>query len=371
MNPFTASGLLLGVTCLLLALIVSIRGKTKLHRVWAIFNLVVAIWGFGAFLVGKASTFLSAIFAWKLAHVGIIFIPVCFFHTICIFSNIEVKRKNFIIFAYLQGLFFLFLNSTDLFITQVRFVFNSLYYNQSTGLFYPLFFFIWISLVIWGFYELIIYYKKSPGIKKNQSLYLLVGMLMGFSGGITNFLPIFGIDIYPFGNFTIPIYSLISTYALFRYRLMDISLVFKRTAAYSFAAGLLTAFFAILVLTVTNLLSSYARVSSFTISIFAVVIIALLFNPLRNIIQKIIDKTFYKKTYDYIETVNKVSHDLASILDLKKIFNSVGDIIFSTLGLKSIYLLSVGPGGDYEVVYNMSYGGGKKGKQQTIDPRQQ
>ncbi len=371
MNPFTAAGLLLGITCLSLVLIVLVHGKTKLHRVWALFNLVISLWGFGAFLVGKSTTPSSAIINWKLAHIGGIFIPVCFFHTICIFSNIEVKRRNFIIFAYLQGLFFLFLNSTDLFITQVRFVFNSLYYNQSTGLFYPLFFFIWISLVMWGFYELVMYYKESSGIKKNQSLYLLVGMLVGFSGGGTNFFPMFGIDIYPFGNFTIPIYCLISTYAIFRYRLMDISLVFKRTAAYSLSAGLITAFFAILVLTITNLLSTIAHVSSFTISIFAVVIIALLFNPLRNRIQKIIDKTFYKKTYDYIETVNKVSHDLASILDLKKIFNSVGDIIFSTMGLKSIYLLAISPSEDYEVVYSMEYGGGKKGRQQTTEHRVQ
>ncbi len=371
MNLFAFSGLLLGVTCTILALIVGLYKKTKLQYVWIIFNIVIAIWGFGAFLIGKATTSSSALLSWKIAHVGVIFIPVCFFHTICIFSDIEIKRKRYIFYAYLQGLIFLVLNFTGILIYKVKFVFNSIYYNEPANLLYPIFVFIWISLVIWANYELINYYLTSSGIKRKQSLYFFVGVLLGFLGGITNFFPMFGIDIYPFGNFTIPIYCLISTYAILRYRLMDIRFIFRKTMAYSLAAGLLTAFFAFLVITVTNLLSSYAHVSSFTISIFAVLIIALLFNPLRNRIQKLIDKVFYKKTYDYIETVNKVSHDLVSMLDLKKIFNSVGDIIFSTLGLKSIYLLSAGPGGDYEVVYNMEYGGGKKGRQQTIDSRQQ
>jgi signal transduction histidine kinase len=368
MNAFTTAGLLLGITCLSLMLIVLIQGKTKLHRTWALFNLAVSLWGFGAFLIGLSSTSSLAIINWRLAHIGGIFIPVSFFHTICIFSNVEVKRKKFIIFAYLQGLFFLFLNFTDLFIVKVKLIFKSLYYNQAATLFYQVFFFIWLSLVVWGFYELIVYYKKSSGIKKNQSLYLLVGMLIGFSGGSTNFLPMFGIDIYPFGNFTIPIYCLISTFAILRYQLMDINVVIKRTAVYSLSAGLLTGLFVILVMTITNLFSAIVQVDSFKISVFAAFLIAILFNPLRNKVQTIIDKVFYKKTYDYYATIRKVSRDLASIFDFQKIYSYVGDIIFSTLGLKRIYLLAAIPGGSYGVVYHTKKEDKQKKKRANSEP---
>jgi hypothetical protein len=62
---------------------------------------------------------------------------------------------------------------------------------------------------------------------------------------------------------------------------MDIYLAIKRTAAYSLAAGLLMAFFVVVTLTITKLLSAYTHVDSFKVSIFAAIVIALLFNPLR------------------------------------------------------------------------------------------
>jgi len=354
MNLFALSGLILGATCLSLAFIVGIYGKKRLHRVWIYFNLSIAAWGFGAFIVGQATYPASAIFAWKLAHIGIIFIPICFFHTICVFAEIETKRRKSIIFAYLQGLLFLFLNLAGLLTTQVRFVFNSFYYNQSAGFLYPLFVIAWISLVILGIYELVLYYLRSSGIKKKQSLYLLVGMLVGFSGGITNFLPEFEIDIYPFGNFTIPIYCLISTYAILRHRLMDIYIAMKRTAAYSLSAGLLMGLFVVLVLAVTNLLSTFANVSSFRISIFAAVLIAFLFNPLRNWIQNLIDKIFYKKSYDYYSIIQQVSSTLASMFELEKIYQFTGDVIYDSMGLKNVNLLVGLPGGAFDIVYHTS-----------------
>jgi len=361
MNVFSFSGLILGITCTLLSLIVGIRKKTNLQRIWVFFNIVIAIWGFGAFLIGTATTPASALLSWRIAHIGVILIPVCFFHTICIFSEIEAKRKKYIIFAYLQGLFFIFLSFTGLFIVKVRFVFNSIYYNQPTNLLYLIFLIIWISLVIWGNYELIIYYLKSSGVKKKQSLYLLIGMLLGFSGGITNFFPMFGIDIYPFGNFTIPIYCLISTYAILRYRLMDINLVFRKSMVYSLSAGILTGLFVVIVISMTNFLSNVAHISSLTITSGAALIIAILFNPIKNKIQSFIDKNFYKKSYDYYPTIREISRELTSIFDLDDLFKYVGDVILSTLGLKDIYLLYAVTGSGYEIVYHQS---NKKGKEE-------
>ncbi|MBI5665775.1 MAG: hypothetical protein HZC49_11935 [Nitrospirae bacterium] len=355
MNIFAFAGAVLGTTCLSLALLVAMNRKTTLHRIWALFNLSVAIWGIGAFFIGISTTPSSAIVSWKLAHVGGIFIPVCFFHTICVFCEIDTKRKRAIQFAYLQGFFFLFMNFTDFFITKVRFAFNSLYYNQAAGACYPVFFMIWVGLVIWGHYELITYYKKSSGIKRHQSIYFFIGMLLGFAGGSTNFFPMFGIDIYPFGNFTIPIYCLISTYAILRYRLMDINLVFRKSMVYSLSAGIITSLFVVIVLTMTKFVSNVAGSSSFAITTLAALTIAVLFNPLKNKIQSFIDKSFYKGRYDYYPTIRKISRELVTIFDLDDLFKYVGKTILQTLGLNSIYLLRAVPGSGYEIVYHQSH----------------
>ncbi len=131
---------------------------------------------------------------------------------------------------------------------------------------------------------------------------------------------------------------------------MDINIVFKKTAVYSLSVGLLVGSFVMVVLAITKYLSHLAGITSSTITAIAALLIALLFNPLRNRIQTIIDKTFYKKTYDYYSTIQKVSHELASSFSLGRIYSFIGDIILSALGLKNIYFLSLVPGGKYVVV---------------------
>jgi hypothetical protein len=131
-------------------------------------------------------------------------------------------------------------------------------------------------------------------------------MIVGFSGGITYFLPMFGIKIYPFGNFTIPLYSLISTYAILRYRLMDINVVIKKALIYSLSAGILTSFFVIVILIATDFLSDLIGISSFTITVIAALSIAVLFNPLKNKIQSVLDRTFFIKTYDYYSAIQRI-----------------------------------------------------------------
>ena len=362
MNMFALSGLLLGITCLMLSVVLGVYGKTKLHHIWVLFNLAVAIWGFGCFVVGRATNESIALIGWRFAHIGGLFVNVFFYHMVSNFC--DLKRKKTIIVVYSLAIVSLCFNLlTDQFINRTRLVFD-LYYNDSTWL-YSLILSLWVALVFWGFIELLRYFPKTKGIKRTQTKYLILGFLTGFVGGMSTFLPEFEIDIlYPFGNFTIPIYCLISTYAILRYRLMDIHLVFRKSMVYSLAAGILTSLFVILVLAMTKLLSNVVGISSFAITVIAALIIAVLFNPLKNMIQSFIDKIFYKKTYDYYPTIKKMSRKLTSIFNLNDLFSYVGNTIFTTLGLTNISLLYTDLGRGYEVVYQKSY---KKDKIRKTD----
>jgi signal transduction histidine kinase len=364
MNLFAVAGLLLGITSLLLAFVVAIYGKTKLHRIWAFFNVSVAIWGLGCFVVGKSSDESIAIFGWKFAHVGGIFVAVFFYHMVCTFC--DLKRKRSIIAAYSLGLFFLFLNvATTELINKTRFVYNSLYYNDAT-LPFSILVSLWLLAVSWSFVDLLKYFPKTKGIKRTQTLYIILSFLTGFVGGISTFLPEFGIDkLYPFGNFTIPVYCIISTYAILRYRLMDINLVFRKSMVYSLSAGILTGLFVVIVTVMTKYLSDIAGVTSYAIMIVSALSIAVLFNPLKNIIQSFIDKSFYKKSIDYYPTIRNISRKLTSIFDLDELFSYVGDALCSTLGLATAYLLYPTPGRGYEVVYHKVTNKNKKQKENS------
>lgn len=357
MNLFSIAGLILGITSSSLAVIVFMYGRSMLHRIWVFFNIAVAIWGFGCFMVGQSVNETSALFAWKFAHIGGIFVSVFFYHMVCEFC--ELSRRKSIIVAYAVGTGFLFLDiATDLLINKIRYVFDSLYYNDANVLFSVLVF-LWLFIVGWSFAELIRYLPKAKGIKRTQTIYIIIGFLVGFLGGTSTFFPEFHIDfIYPFGNFTIPLYCLICTYAILRYRLMDINLVFRKSMVYSLSAGIMTSLFVVIVISMTKFLTDLAGIRSYTILAVASLVIAVLFNPLRNRIQRLVDKIFYKKSYDYYSTIKHVSSKLASTFNRQSIFKFVGDTEYEVLGLKDVYMLAAGPAeGSYEVVYHISKDG--------------
>ncbi len=228
---FSFSGALLGGTCTILLFFLLVYGKNRLHRVLTLFNIAVAVWGYSSFFIGRMEEEQSALFLWKFSFIGVIFIAVFFYHFACLFC--EINRKFTIVFAYLQGILFLLINFTgNIYIAKLKFLWNSLYYVDSVGIFFPISFVIWLFLVIKGHYELITNFKKLTGVKRNQAIYLFVGFFIGFLGGTTNFFPMFGINIYPYGNFTVSIYCIIVTYAILKYRLLDLTIAITRTGIF-------------------------------------------------------------------------------------------------------------------------------------------
>jgi len=82
-------------------------------------------------------------------------------------------------------------------------------------------------------------------------------------------------------------------------------------------------------------------VHSFTITVVAALIIAFLFTPLKNRIQILVDKVFYKTSYNNYDTIKKTSKDLVSTMELGRVSSLVVDVLLDTMKLKSAYLLSL------------------------------
>lgn len=242
LNIFAFSGLFVTFITLPLVFINLRYGKNRVAKVWGLFNLAVAIWAMGAFFIGISRTPEQAIWSWRFGHIGVIFIAVFFYHVVYLYCHL--KNKNFLIAIYVLGILYLLSDFTNLFISEVYFMFNSLYYTQSRGIIYPSFFMFWCSLIILGEIELYRYFKKFHpiSVERYQGVIYFIANVSGFLGGATNFLPMFGINLYPYGNWGIPFYGVLVTYAIVRYGFMDINLILTRTGifvmVYSFVLGL-------------------------------------------------------------------------------------------------------------------------------------
>ncbi|MBI3645608.1 MAG: GAF domain-containing protein [Acidobacteriales bacterium] len=120
-------------------------------------------------------------------------------------------------------------------------------------------------------------------------------------------------------------------YAIFRYRLMDVDLIFKRGMAYTLAAAAIVAAYFAGVAAIAELVHTRVPSSGPYGLMLAIVVTALLFDPVRKWIQDKLDQFFYRTRYDYRRTLIEFGRELSSETDLDKMLASVVDRLARTL----------------------------------------
>jgi len=120
-------------------------------------------------------------------------------------------------------------------------------------------------------------------------------------------------------------------YAIFRYRLMDVDLIFKRGVVYTLAAASIVGVYFGVVAGVAQLIQARVPSSGPAGLILAMVVTALLFDPVKNWIQQQLDQVFYRTRYDYRRTLVEFGRELSSEKDLDKMLGSVVDRLSHTL----------------------------------------
>ncbi len=132
-------------------------------------------------------------------------------------------------------------------------------------------------------------------------------------------------------------------YAIFRYRLMDVDLISKRVVVYGLAAAAVVGMYFALVAGVAELVHSQKPGTGPVGLTIAIVVTALLFDPVRNWIQDRVDHLFYRTVYDYRRTLIEFGRELSSETDLNRLLSSVVDRLSRTLAVDRIAIfLSTG-----------------------------
>ena len=129
-------------------------------------------------------------------------------------------------------------------------------------------------------------------------------------------------------------------YAIFRYRLMDVDLIFKRGMAYTIAAATIAGIYFAAVGGTAELFHKNFPSTGPAGLIAAIVVTALLFDPFKNYITDRLDKIFYRKRYDYRKTLIEFGRDLNSETDLDRLLSMVIDRLSRTLEVDRIAIFT-------------------------------
>ena len=158
------------------------------------------------------------------------------------------------------------------------------------------------------------------------TLFYVVPYLMGSLPGTGMKLSVLSLGLLP----------LTFGYAIFRYRLMDVDLIFKRGVVYTLAAAAVVGTYFALVASVAELVHMQKPGTGPAGWILAVVVTALLFDPVRKWIQDRVDHLFYRTVYDYRRTLIEFGRELSSETDLNALLSAVVDRLARTLAVDRI-----------------------------------
>lgn len=303
LNPFAISGLLTVLVCIVLITVVLVSRRAKMHFLFSLAAFSTGLWGLGSFFIGINKEEVFSLSLWKFSYSAVILIPIFFLHFVI--SFVDKSYKKILIFAYLQGVFFLILILNDVLFSSTRTLFNSIIWIVPTK-FYLVSFLVWIYLVCHSYYILFKFYPIMNKEKASQIQFFLIASFIAFSGGITDFLPSLGINIYPYGNFLVPIAFIFYTFSIFHHQFMDIKIVFKKSIVYSVLVTLITATYFIFVFLAEKFFQGMVGYTSLIISIFYAFTIALFFIPVKNRIQHLADKIFLGKAPIQIAQENEL-----------------------------------------------------------------
>ena len=130
-------------------------------------------------------------------------------------------------------------------------------------------------------------------------------------------------------------------YAIIRYRLMDVDIIFKRGLAYTAATAAVAAVYFALVALIAEIF--HAQTSGGAGGMIAIVIAAFLFQPFREWIQARLDRFFYRDRLDYRRTLIEFGRTLTNEVRFDPMLGSVMDRLSQTLLVDRIAIFMEDP----------------------------
>ena len=195
------------------------------------------------------------------------------------------------------------------------------------------------------------YRTAEDPVIRQQLKWLRNGVLFGFGPFAAVYaIPfIFDLQMSPWLNYsvaTLPLIPLTIAYAIVRYRLMDVDVIFRRGYAYTLATLCVLGAFYGLVYSLGSLVQRNVKDLGGAGLITVMLIATFLFQPIRNWIQERLDRYFYRDRYNYRRTLIEFARELNSETDLDQMMQSVADRLMQTLSIRHVAFFLAGKGGE-------------------------
>jgi hypothetical protein len=191
--------------------------------------------------------------------------------------------------------------------------------------------------------SLVVRFRRSRGVERQQLKWFTFAGAFGAASVMAAFLPVesnlLGVVLIA-GGLSIPAAAAI---AILRYRLYDIDVVINRTLVYGSVTALLAGAYLGCVLLLQYALHPVTKGNGLAVAL-STLAVAALFRPVRNRIQALVDRRFYRRKYDAQRTLEGFASRLREEVDLDALRAELTGVVAETMqpAHVSLWLREVG-----------------------------
>jgi len=325
------------------------------NQLFFFFSIFFSSWLISSFLENMvASPRLAEIFL----RLDFFFGGIAIFFAFAFLFNFPVVSKRFNRFLpviFLPSFFVSILSSTDLIIKDIALGSNGISFEF--GSLFNLYALVLVAGILAGVINQVLSYISIRGVGRMQIKYVLSGFLVlaiatMFNLFFQNSVPLF---VYRIANFSPIILFFCIFYAIVRYHLMDIRLVIRLGAVFSFLIAAVTALYASL----GYLASGYIGMGRPWNYILPSVIVVISFGKIKDIVESISDRIFFQKKYRFSDLASEIETVIRTAgLNLDKALGGINEAVSSSLKVSAATIFVVSP--EFGLMPRHVYGDRKK-----------
>lgn len=338
MSLYSIPPLIVSIFTITVGLLVLIRGK---KLIYALTTFAVFLWLIGYAIVYSITDYNRALLFARILYIGVVFIPAFSYHFTTTFLNLKA-RKTVVRFNYFLSCIFALLTHSDYFISGLYKYYWG--YQTRVGLLHNLFL-IYFAITMGSVIILLYTYyrqkkKESLFLEATRIRYVLISFFVSTFAG-ADFLPNYGLQLYPLGFLCIFFHAIATTYAILRHHLMDINVALTR-------AGIFIVVYTI-VLGVPLGLTGWGKhwlhelfgAGWYWAPIILSILLATSGPFLYIFLQRRAENLLLKERRRYQEILNNLSKSMIDIRDIEKLFTAITSTITEAVKIKFtvIYLI--------------------------------
>lgn len=317
--------------CVLLAIILGSR-KNKVVRYYTVYIAAMIIWSLGSFVM-KTNFPPSTIFWNRILCIGLISMPVIFYHFTLVLTDTKNQKINLAVGYFLA--FLLMIGNFSGLIMYEAYVENNVFIYTLGPLASVMA--IWSLCYMFLAFINIIQKVKTKKIPFSRVKFILFGLVLVIIGGLLNLIPSLG--KYPFDIVLNTINALFIAYSIYRYRFLEIHIIVKKGLSYSLYTLALTGVYIAAILGVQLILLRIIGYNNTTLTLAMAVLLALVFQPLKNTLQKGIDRLFYREKLNHQIFLRDFSKIINNVLDINELTDSLLEAVNKAIKPHNAYLI--------------------------------